>query len=234
MAPRTYKKKAPARKKTATRGRTVSIPRRRLTNWDGISCIANAYMEVSIAQSAGQQRLLSYTLAVDPKKLLIGRQNSNIGVTLGDNITSPTVLTENQNLAVQKYTVYAPLYNEYKVKSMSIQILTDNSASTVNPLYLSTDRGNSATVSSVQSMTSSAHKTYLPTNTYRRFKYGWTAKKGDIKDNQYLCTADNQDQDPCFTNTLKVFQAVPAGTGIMTHKVSILMNLVFHDTKHSN
>ena len=115
---------------------------------------------------------------------------------------------------------------------MSIQVLTDNGASTVNPLYFSQDKGNASPISNVLAMTNAGHKTFLPTSTFRRFKYGWSAK--DQKDKEYLCCASNQDQDPCFTNTLKVFQTVPAGTASMTHKVSITMNLLFHDTKHSN
>lgn len=234
------KKKAIARKPYARkRAATTRIARAPRTSWDGTTILCQTYFELTLKQAASDTNpvgKMAYSIKCDPRTctLLLPQVavalNAAQGLSVDKGDGTALMEAASGNLAFSRYATFAPLYGQYKINSVKINVDVDRECGLDNPVCFSCDKAIAAPSANMSEVMASAHKQHTMTESRRTAKYGFTPK-GQDKDWRNT----NQDLHNNDSNYLKVYQEVePKNQGICKHRVTVLMSVTLKDSQKTH
>lgn len=225
-------KRAAAKSRTRTASRTMA-PRRSLTSDQTI--MVSTYFEVHSQCASSGETELSYAIRLDPKALEVYTENCSLtdgGAGEGNTLASGAAF------ALPKWTTMSGLFNQYNVRSASVNIQCSREGSEF-PLILSSDIGDNTPCTSTLNAVSGSHKTEYITENRRQVKYG-VKNVGQQLD--FMNTTSTVMQAIDQRRYIKVYQHKPkvpqavidGGGGIISHGVTVYLTLGLKDSRHLN
>ena len=236
MAAKKYTKKPMAKKPIMKRSTTKRIPR---APSDGQNLLITSYFEVSNKQAANagdnnSDTKLSYSIRCDPRdcKLTlsgnaVALHGEGVSVAKADGTQLINTGSSSNDLAFSRFAQFAPLYRQYKINSVKLDVMVDRECGLDNPLMFSTDKADSTPASNIGTLVGAAHKEFTMTESRRLGKYGWKPSSSQDKDYRNM-SQELSDNDAHF---VKVYQDINAkNNGICKHRVTVTINATLKDS----
>lgn len=202
---------------------------------DGQTVLISSYFEITNKQAAaGADTKLSYSIKCDPRNcdlLLDGPAvaigGEGISVKKGDNSALVVATATGAKLPFTRFAQFAPLYNQYKINSIKLDVMVDRECGLENPLMFATDKAVAAPATNVGTLVASAHKQFTMTESRRSGKYGW--KPTQTADKDYRNMSQVLHSDNC--HFIKVYQDIGAkNDGVCSHKVLVTISATLKDS----